>query len=165
MYPPPAGKDLTPEQARALDDTFLSSDPFGYFRSRIGSLLAWHENAPFGDGTRTQAAEGTVRAQFNSYLRSAAGDGLFSELDVHAQVAADALAVRHHAAEALLRLACARLAPATAAVPCLWAEIASGPFQIADVIARLADRGPEQDEGEAFLPLRRASGRCGGGMD
>jgi hypothetical protein len=37
----------------------------------------------------------------------------FKDLDVHAQVAADALAVRHHAAEALLRLACARLAPSS----------------------------------------------------
>ena len=33
MYPPPAGMDLTLEQALELDDTFLSLDPFEYFRS------------------------------------------------------------------------------------------------------------------------------------
>lgn len=71
---------------------------------------------------------------------------------MHAQVAADALAVRHHAAEALLRLACARLAPSmVAGVKCLWAEIASGPTQIAEVIERLNTSAQEADPGERRL--------------
>ncbi len=40
MYPPPDGQDLTEEQALELDDTFLASDPFQYFTSRIASLLS-----------------------------------------------------------------------------------------------------------------------------
>jgi hypothetical protein len=132
MYPPPAGQVLTDEQARELDDTFLSSDPFQYFRSRIASLLAWQETAFVADRAQAEAEEGNIRAEFNQYLQRPAADGPFEELDVHAQVAADALAVRHHAAEALLRLACARLAPEPlAGARCLWAEIASGPSQIA----------------------------------
>lgn len=71
---------------------------------------------------------------------------------MHAQVAADALAVRHHAAEALLRLACARLAPQPlGGTRCLWAEIASGPTQIADVITRLNENATSPDPGDRML--------------
>ena len=54
---------------------------------------------------------------------------------LHAQVAADALAVRHQTAEALLRLTWARLDPEPITGPrCLWMEIATGPRPIEDVI-------------------------------
>jgi hypothetical protein len=76
-------------------------------------------------------------------------DGRYKELDVHAQVAADALAVRHHAAEALLRLAWARLASEPITGPrCLWAEIATGPRPIEDVITRLNDTANAPNPGE-----------------
>jgi hypothetical protein len=152
MYPPPFGKSLTAEQACELDDTFLSSDPFEYFRSRIASLLAWHEIAARREGEQAEAPEGSIRAEFNQYLQRRPADGPFRELDVHAQVAADALAVRHHAAEALLRLACARLAPdALGGARCLWAEISSGPSQIGDVIARLSECAKASDAGNRLL--------------
>ena len=115
MYPPPEGQDLTEEQALELDDTFLASDPFQYFSSRIASLLRWHEGAPMSDAPLPEPEPGSIRAEFNQYLQRPAADGPFKDLDVHVQVAADALAVRHHAAEALLRLACARLAPSMGA--------------------------------------------------
>lgn len=152
MYPLPVGPDLTEEQAQELDDTFLASRPFLYFSSRIASLLVWQESAPVADAPLPGAEPGSIRAEFNQYLQRLAVDGPFEELDVHAQVAADALAVRHHAAEALLRLACARLAPATTTgPPCLWAEIASGPTQIAEVIDRLKANAQETDPGERML--------------
>ena len=44
MYPSPSGSDLTVEQAQKLDDTFLSSDPFGYFNARIEMMLRWAES-------------------------------------------------------------------------------------------------------------------------
>jgi hypothetical protein len=95
---------------------------------------------------------GSIRAELNQYLQRPVAGGPFKDLDVHAQVAADALAVRHHAAEALLRFACARLAPsASAGVPCLWAEIASGPAQIAKVIERLNASAQDADPGERML--------------
>lgn len=152
MYPPPVGQDLSEEQAQELDDTFLSSDPFQYFRSRIASLLVWQESAPVFGVPLSEADPGGIRAEFNEYLQRGAGDDPFKNLDVHAQVAADALAVRHHAAEALLRLACARLAPEPfGGVRCLWAEIASGPTQIADVVARLNASSEQPDPGERML--------------
>ncbi|MGJ7442932.1 hypothetical protein [Aquipuribacter sp. MA13-6] len=148
MYPPPDGKHLTAEQARELDDTFLASDPFQYFSSRIASLLAWHERA--GAGEPLPAPEpGSIRAELNQYLHRPVVAGPFRALDVHAQVAADALAVRHHAAEALLRLACARLAPdSKMGAPSLWAEIACGPKQTADVVKRLNASAERPGAGE-----------------
>jgi len=152
MYPPPDGQDLTEVQALELDDTFLASDPFQYFSSRIASLLAWHESAPVSDAALPEPEPGSIRAELNQYLQRPVADGPFKELDVHAQVAADALAVRHHAAEALLRLACARLAPSTGTgAPCLWAEIASGPTRIAEVIEHLNASAQEADPGERML--------------
>lgn len=44
MYPPPTGPDLTAEQCQELDDTFLSSDPYGYFSARIRMMLWWAES-------------------------------------------------------------------------------------------------------------------------
>jgi hypothetical protein len=152
MYPPPAGEHLTSEQARELDDTFLSSDPFGYFRSRIASLLAWQENAPVGDSPLPTAVAGDIRAEFNHFLRRPAADGPFRDLDVHAQVAADALSLRHHAAEALVRLTCARLAPVSlAGAPCLWVQIVDGPRWASDVSQRLSDFSSSTDAGERML--------------
>ncbi len=150
VYPPPLGPVLTSEQARQLDDTFLASDPFEYFRSRIGSLLAWHERAVAPDNE--PPGEGTIRAEFNAYLQRDAAKGPFKDLDVYAQVATDALSVRHHAAESLLRLACARLVPSEAAsVGCLWGEIAGGPQQIVDVIGRLREGAASPDAGERLF--------------
>jgi hypothetical protein len=165
MYPSPGGQDLTEEQAFELDDTFLASDPFQYFSSRIASLLAWHENAPRSDTPLPEPAPGSIRAELHQYLQRPVADGPFKVVDVHAQVAADALAVRHHAAEALLRFACARLAPSSSAgTPCLWAEIASGPTRIADVIGRLSASAQEADSGERMFralvdPGRRDTAR------
>lgn len=99
-----------------------------------------------GDDPLHEAENGSIQAEFNQYIQRPAADGPFNMLDVHAQVAADALAVRHHAAEALLRLACARLAPQPlGGAHCLWAEIASGPTQIADVITRLEESAKSPD--------------------
>jgi hypothetical protein len=64
--------------------------------------------------TRWQKPRGAVSDRSSTPIcKRSAVDGRYKELDVHAQVAADALAVRHHAAEALLRLACATAGPGT----------------------------------------------------
>jgi hypothetical protein len=159
MYPPPEGQGLTEEQAKELDDTFLASDPFQYFKSRIASLVTWHESASLS-GEPLGPKRGSIRAELNQYLQRPVVDGPFSELDVHAQVAADALAVRHHAAEALLRFACARLVPsAPTGAPCLWAEIAAGPTRIAEVIDRLNASAQDADVGERMFRALVEPGR------
>lgn len=69
---------------------------------------------------------------------AARGRWPFEVPDLLAQIAADAPAVCHHAAEALLRFACARFTPSQrAGGPCLWAEIACGPTRVVEVIDRL----------------------------
>lgn len=69
MYPPPDGQDLTEQQALELEDTFLASDPFQYFSSRIASLLTWHESAPVSDAPFPEPGPGSIRADFNQYLQ------------------------------------------------------------------------------------------------
>jgi hypothetical protein len=108
MYPPPTGEDLTPEQARELDDTFLASNPFEYFRSRTASLLSWaecalrHADSDEPTPEKDQSPASPIRAEFNAYLGQPVADVPFKELDVDAQVAADALALRRSFASHVL---------------------------------------------------------------
>jgi Transposase len=54
VYPPPDGQDLTEEQALELDDTFLASDPFQYFRTPAWSPAIRTGRSPW-PGTPTSA--------------------------------------------------------------------------------------------------------------
>lgn len=155
MYPPASGRDLTPEQARELDDTFLASDPFSYFRSRIAGLLNWHE--AHGAGLATPPPESSIRAEFNAYMQHSHVDDPMPTPDVEAQIAADALALRHHVAEALVRLAAARLTPPSTTGPrCLWVDLSRSEQHLRDVEARLSAGAREPDAQvramRAFLP-------------
>ncbi len=154
MYPPPTGPALTAEQARALDDTYLGSDPLEYFRSRIASLLSWDETAPTPERTAPDRPPGKMRAQFNEYMQRPAADGPFKVADVRSQIAADAFSLRHHAAEALLRLACARLdPPATDGPRCLWADVSTGPTQVGDLLTRLGAVAQLPDASDRLLQV------------
>lgn len=155
MYPPATGRDLTPEQAQQLDDTFLAADPFSYFRSRIASLLSWHET--HAAGLTTPPPEDGIRAEFNAYLQHSHVDDAMPTLDVEAQIAADALALRQHVAEALVRLAAARLTPPQFdGPPCLWVDLSRSEQHLTDVEAKLSAGAREPDAQaralRAFLP-------------
>lgn len=124
MYPPPEGPLESPEQIRDLDDTFLTSDPFGYFVSRIGMLHAWAgtgagdtliEGAPETDllGDADGADEDGVTAEIGrpdlfpvigAVMRDEHRSARPTDMITSAQVAVDAFALRHHVAEAVLRL-------------------------------------------------------------
>ncbi len=162
MYPPPIGKDLTFEQAQELDDTFLASDPYEYFRARIAGLLSWAENAPRQAFEQrlpdAPSGQSSLRAEFTNYMHRPVADTHFMGIDVDAQIAADALAVRHHAAEALVRLACARLTPDTNPVPCLWAAIADGPVAIGNVISQLSKSARDPNPEDRFIRVVLPSG-------
>ena len=109
MYPPPTGPDLTAEQRQELDDTFLSSDPYGYFSVRIGMVLWWADS---GDASHERPVAPTDDEQ-----HAAGTGGRFARLlgrpvgfvpetsrrSIATQVATDAYALRHHAAESLVR--------------------------------------------------------------
>src|SRR5665647_3619848 len=51
VFPPPTGPVPNVEQVRELDDSFFASDPFGYFRARIESLIACAQGAQVDYGT------------------------------------------------------------------------------------------------------------------
>ena len=144
MYPPPTGTRLSAEQRRALDDTFLSSDPFGYFSARIRMLLEWadasntqEEEGPTTSGDRA-APTGAVLTRFSSLL--GAPEGVMpsaSPRTVTTQVATDAYAVRHHAAESLVRLTGVLLARDESTESSVWEDLTKSPNRISDVIDQI----------------------------
>lgn len=144
MYPPPTGTRLSAEQRRSLDDTFLSSDPFGYFSARIHMLLEWadasntHEDeAPTTSGDRA-APTGAVLTRFSSLLGAPEGvTPRTSPRSVTTQVATDAYAVRHHAAESLVRLTAVLLARDESTESSVWEDLTKSPNRIADVIDQI----------------------------
>lgn len=117
MYPAPQGPLESPEQMRDLDDTFLTSDPYGYFVSRIGMLHAWAKSS---NGEASSQATNSVSSSAGSdagnsaaHLSGIGRPDLFPVISavmgdseaarpqsriVSAQVAVDAFALRHHVA-------------------------------------------------------------------
>lgn len=160
MYPAPQGALESPEQMRDLDDTFLTSDPYGYFVSRIGMLHAWAKTAEGKDQVRG-AASGTPS-------KDSQADGIAAhvfpvgrpDLDpiiaavmqdkeperpkamvVSAQVAVDAFALRHHVAEAMVRLfvACSERSIATDPLTTsLWSRMTDDKNTQIDLLVKAA---------------------------
>ena len=99
MHPPPTGRSPSPEQIRTLDDSFFSSDPHGYFMSRIESLIA------HADGTAVDFEAG-LGAEFAKRLGWQRNGSLIaaSKSATEMQVAIDAMSLRQHVAEAVARL-------------------------------------------------------------
>ena len=130
MFWKPEGEHLTREQARELDDQFLSSRPLDYFRARIAALLAPDAAAvDLNSGVGAAFAEALNTPDVSSVVA-------VETRDRELQVAVDAFAVRHHAAESLVRLYHAlAVARTTSNAPwCLWAAIVDGPTQVRDLV-------------------------------
>jgi hypothetical protein len=105
MYPPPTGPVLNADECRALDDEFFITDPTSYFRSRIDALLNWVDQA--NSDHQEISAE---RRRFQDILGPAASVRYPTTAEQRRlHIAVDAVQLRHHAAEALLRLIHARL--------------------------------------------------------
>jgi len=143
VFPPPTGTKVSREQVRELDDSFFSSDPLGYFLARVGSLVASADGAKahFDDGLGAELARLLHRRPEDMARPS----GSAREL----QVGVDALGLRQHAAEALIRLVDAILQlrsgePGSASV---WVTIAEGPTRTIDVLKRISSvpNGLHQD--------------------
>lgn len=145
MYPPPAGPDLTAEQRQELDDTFLSSDPFGYFSARIGMVLGWAESGDNSDELSTIAAPDQqhvteTRERFARFLgRPASFLSETSPRSIATQVATDAYALRHHAAESLVRLTTALSQRTNVVESCAWETLSVGPNQLNQVVGQLRE--------------------------
>lgn len=131
----PQGPLLTADQARALDDDFFTARPFEFFASRIVSLIVSAD----ADGV---GGTGSLRSDFAAVVGiDDPTDGLRADRsDREMQLAIDSLAIRHHAAEALVRLYHALAlgphnpgsAPATVS---LWTCLANGPHQTAQLVS------------------------------
>src|SRR3712207_3762103 len=101
MFIRPGGPQLSEEQARELDDRYLGSQPFHYFRARLWSLVS--ELQP--PATAAASELGAAVARRLGWPPEMAEDVLTAPSPARElQVAVDALSLRHHAAEALLSL-------------------------------------------------------------
>lgn len=170
MYPPPAGSELTAEQRQELDDTFLSSDPYQYFSARIGMMLRWAESDADSDEHPVAAHDGeeqhateTSRRFARLLGRPAGFSPETSPRSIATQVATDAYALRHHAAESLVRLTAALSQRANPAESCVWEDLSTGPNQLDQVVSQLRESFSSAEASMQFarLVLREQDLRCG----
>ena len=148
MFPPPTGSAPSVEQVRELDDSFFASDPVGYFHARIESLIAYAQGAvaDYGTGLGDDYARHLGRQPHDMGAPSAGAREL--------QVVVDALSLRHHAAESLIRLWLAVLqtratAPGTVSV---WVTMADGKRSMIEVLKEIA-KTEGADDPEVVLAL------------
>lgn len=131
MFKPPDGRNLTAVQAAELDDSYFQSRPFGYFSSRIATLMA-------GNHASDNTMAGGVAADLAAALGQRSTSDLldFNDSDRELQVATDAFALRHHAAESLVRLYHGLTIGigAQGSVRCVWSAVAEGPTKTVDVV-------------------------------
>jgi len=146
MYPPPVGPDLTAEQCQELDDTFLSSDPYGYFSARIAMMLQWAESDADSDRHSLDACDGEEqhatepRGRFARLLGRPMGFiHETSPRSIATQVATDSYALRHHAAESLVRLTAALSQRTHVAESCVWEALSAGPNQLDQVVSQIRE--------------------------
>lgn len=142
MYLSSDSKSLSPEQARELDDTYFSSDPWGHFRSAIQMLLARYESSQAADADEDSGegpqGEGPQTARFRRLIGHPLDSfsGISREAQA-AQAATDAYALRHHLAECLLRFIAACLARTNEANDSTWVRLTRSPNQLDEVLKRL----------------------------
>jgi hypothetical protein len=129
VFTKPQGPDLTADQVRELNDDFFTAQPFEFFASRIASLIT-------SSNADTAAMTGTLGSDISAMLGIAGpAEILRAGRSVRKiQLAVDSLAVRHHAAEALVRLYYAlafdpRNDGGKATRPSVWTAIANSPRQ------------------------------------
>lgn len=144
MITPPTGAVPNAGQVVELDDAFFTTDPLGYFTARTESLLA------FADGARP-IFEAGVSARYAAALRRERAEiPAASDEARELQVAIDAMSLRQHAAEAVVRLWAAVLQTrdATPATVSVWDALTNGRQSIhsilRDDVATAGPLGPEE---------------------
>lgn len=134
MHSEPTGPELDEDECRALDDTFYSSDPTGYFRSKIDSLL--DSCVP---QSSSQAEPTADRQRFGQLLGArAVARSPVTEDQRELQVAVDAILLRHQVAETLLRHVHARLTCRASQSPTsVWMTLTQSPIRLHDAINQI----------------------------
>jgi hypothetical protein len=125
----PEGTSLTEAQAKTLDDEFFLAHPLTYFASRIAMLL---------EAEGGSAPAPADHRDFFSALGLSDESGVlgFNERERGLQMAVDALALRHQAAEALARFvyAVAASKPRDGNATSIWLAVADSPTRLVDVV-------------------------------
>lgn len=131
MFIKSSGPKITAEQAQELDDRFFESRPFEYFSARISSLLTFAE-------TPVPSTYSSLGSEFASALGiERPSDAFpFEQSDKDLQIATDAFALRHHVAEALIRLyeGLTTAYEPSEITQSVWASIADGPAKTIDLV-------------------------------
>lgn len=126
LYPPPTGPTLNEREAKDLDARFFESDPMGYFHSRIQSLLSWGGGSTVSDSPLLRSFLEKTR------LEPQPGPENF---DRELQLAKDSLQVRHHVAEATLRLLITvRRQSANKTPASFWLTLVETPIRVRDLL-------------------------------
>lgn len=149
----PQGMNLTEDQASRLDAEFFRSSPLEYFVPRIEQLLVAGDQEPEHDGEAVKS--------FRRRLGLPPEDPDPLETTERArgrQRAVDAVSVRHHAAETLLRLLYALSVADTREgdAHSVWVAIADSPISMKDVAEAVAERLNADEPPsfpELFLPI------------
>lgn len=122
MFFEPTGSSPSEKQARDLDDALFGANPMGYFRARIDTLLSHADpDAP--------RSEHEMRSAFTSLLGNRENLLATGKSDRELQVAVDAFALRHHAAEVLVRFFHTVAVAEPGEPVCVWATLTDGPRQ------------------------------------
>lgn len=137
MYPPPHGPDLSEDVARQLDDIYFAADPLGYFTAKISSLLM----AASLEEPVDEDPSATEPSRFDQLLGGVAS--VYRRPSSQArklQTGIDAFAVRHHAAETLLRLTYVLLRRRDGhGRPSVWADVEATPTGMRDVLKGIGE--------------------------
>lgn len=142
LYPEPVAAALSVEQVSELDDSFFASKPTAYFRSRLESLLSVESKIDHDSGVARDVAALIGDSEFLSGARPNADDLI-------TQQAIDSFSLRHHIAEATVRVTLAVLQAqeerARGARVSTWWTLAAGPVKTVDVVSKIQSVRPEVD--------------------
>lgn len=145
IFPEPTGVEVDPLHIPELDDAFFSSDPFAYFCARIQALTAAPSVEPFDtdDG--------------RAFLRLLQIPGESARVEgtsaVQLQRSVDAIGLRQHVAETVVRTWLAALETRTSGrTVSVWARLNDQPTQILQVLERIGGH-PDNGDPQAVLDL------------
>jgi hypothetical protein len=132
LFPEPTGAQVNPEHVPELDDAFFSSDPYAYFCARIEALTAEPADEPY----HTETGRAFLRLlQLPAQMARAEGKSA-----AQLQQAVDAIGLRQHVAETLIRMWLAALdTQSTGVTVSAWATLTDQPTQVQQVLERIGE--------------------------
>lgn len=133
FFPTPTSTSLDPQSVTELDDALFSSDPYAYFCARIESIAS----DPAPDAYETEVG----RAVCAALGRPAEHMPRPPRQSADLQRAMDAISLRHHVAETLVRtwLAVLETHSLQPGITSVWATLSEQPTQIAEVLKRIGE--------------------------